>query len=223
MSVKKRVRTRLPKEERREQILAAAVRAFVRGGFHGTHVDQIIEEAGVARGTFYLYFEGKREVFETLLEEALLSLKASVRPIDVARSAPSAEGQLRAILRAVFTQALLDRDFTRLLLSLWMSPDAEVAPVVRGFYGLVTQLIAASFEKGVAKGLVRACDPALTAPAALGALQGLMGHMLLAGEAVDVDAAVDALIAFALRGVGVPARWPEARATVSARKLTRKR
>jgi len=197
------------REERRAAIIAAAKAVFAEKGYHDASIGDVIARAGIARGTFYLYFEGKREVFETLLEEALLSLRASVRPIDVAKGAPSAEGQLRAILRAVFTQALADRDFTRLLLSLWMSPDAEVAPVVRGFYGLVTQLIAASFEKGVGKGLVRACDPALTAPAALGALQGLMGHMLLAGEAVDVDAAVDALIAFALRGVGVPARWPE--------------
>ena len=59
---------RLSKEERREQLLTAALRVFGRHGYHGTRVETIITAAGVARGTFYLYFEDKRALFAALMD-----------------------------------------------------------------------------------------------------------------------------------------------------------
>jgi len=53
----------LPKNERRQQILSVAREAFAKRGYHQTTIDDIVVQAGVARGTFYLYFEDKRAVF----------------------------------------------------------------------------------------------------------------------------------------------------------------
>ena len=50
------MKERLSKEERRKQLLTAAMVAFGKKGYHGTQVSDIIYEADVARGTFYLYF-----------------------------------------------------------------------------------------------------------------------------------------------------------------------
>jgi len=47
----------LPKNERRQQILSVAREAFAKRGYHQTTIDDIVALAGVARGTFYLYFE----------------------------------------------------------------------------------------------------------------------------------------------------------------------
>ncbi|MCI0356492.1 MAG: TetR/AcrR family transcriptional regulator, partial [Acidobacteria bacterium] len=64
--------TRAVRTDRRAQILRAAKQVFSQKGFHTASVSDIIERAGIARGTFYLYFESKRDVFDKLLEDLLV-------------------------------------------------------------------------------------------------------------------------------------------------------
>lgn len=56
-------------------MLDAAIRVFARKGYVETSIDDIINEADVARGTFYLYFPGKKEIFLAIIDHyfALLS------------------------------------------------------------------------------------------------------------------------------------------------------
>jgi AcrR family transcriptional regulator len=61
-------RTVLEKETRRQQLLDAAIRVFARKGYVETSIDDIITEADVARGTFYLYFPGKKEIFLAIID-----------------------------------------------------------------------------------------------------------------------------------------------------------
>ena len=56
-------------EERRRQILDAAVRAFAKKGYHAWRVSDIAEEAGVAYGLVYHYFESKDAVLEAVFRE----------------------------------------------------------------------------------------------------------------------------------------------------------
>ena len=53
---------------RREQILGSAVKVFARRGFGNATVAEIAEEAGVAPGTIYIYFEGKEDLFMSIPE-----------------------------------------------------------------------------------------------------------------------------------------------------------
>ncbi len=61
-------RTLLERETRRQQLLDAAIRVFARKGYVETSIDDIIKEAEVARGTFYLYFPGKKEIFLAIID-----------------------------------------------------------------------------------------------------------------------------------------------------------
>lgn len=56
-------------EEKRNQILSAAVRVFARDGYHTSRVGDIAEEAGVAHGLLYHYFPSKEEVLATVFRE----------------------------------------------------------------------------------------------------------------------------------------------------------
>ena len=55
--------------EKRRVILDAAVRVFARQGFNGCRVADIADEAGVAYGLVYHYFDSKEEVLDTLFLE----------------------------------------------------------------------------------------------------------------------------------------------------------
>lgn len=54
-------------ELRRGQLLQAAQRVFAREGFAATHVEDIAREAGLAKGTVYLYFSSKQEIYRAVI------------------------------------------------------------------------------------------------------------------------------------------------------------
>lgn len=62
-------------DDRRKKIIANAARLFSAKGYHGTTVDEIVQATGIAKGTFYLYFESKEdllvEVIKNLIDETL--------------------------------------------------------------------------------------------------------------------------------------------------------
>jgi AcrR family transcriptional regulator len=59
---------RMPRAERREQILAAATRAFAHGGFAATSLDDIAAEAGITRVLLYRHFDSKTDLYQAVLD-----------------------------------------------------------------------------------------------------------------------------------------------------------
>jgi TetR/AcrR family fatty acid metabolism transcriptional regulator len=77
-------------EDRRRQILDAAVRVFARAGYHGSRVGDITAEAGVAHGLLYHYFASKDEVLETVFRDNFGELLGRFRAVE-ASDEPAAE------------------------------------------------------------------------------------------------------------------------------------
>jgi TetR/AcrR family fatty acid metabolism transcriptional regulator len=74
----------IAQEERRRQILDAAVRVFARTGYHGSRVGDIAEEAGVAHGLLYHYFPSKEAVLQTIFRENWGQLIERFRAVEAA-------------------------------------------------------------------------------------------------------------------------------------------
>ncbi|MBP5975839.1 TetR/AcrR family transcriptional regulator [Brasilonema sp. CT11] len=72
------------RQARRDQILAAVWRCFIRKGVHGTSMEDIIRESGLSAGAVYLYFTGKQELILAAISTYM--------------------GQLRGLLQAVLMQ-----------------------------------------------------------------------------------------------------------------------
>jgi AcrR family transcriptional regulator len=87
-------------DARREAILEAALTLFGRYGFRRTSIDDIAREAGVAKGTVYLYVESKEALFRTLSQSLLGGVLANARAAAVART--GVVERLAAILEAKF-------------------------------------------------------------------------------------------------------------------------
>ncbi|MGY1840640.1 MULTISPECIES: TetR/AcrR family transcriptional regulator [unclassified Modestobacter] len=69
---------RLPRAERREQILAAATSAFSAAGFEDTGLDDVAAAAGISRAILYRHFESKADLYRAVLERARARLQAAV-------------------------------------------------------------------------------------------------------------------------------------------------
>ncbi len=70
--------SRLPRAERRQQILAAATDAFARSGFAATGLDDVAKAAGITRAILYRHFESKTDLYRTVLNRARQHLNDAV-------------------------------------------------------------------------------------------------------------------------------------------------
>ena len=70
---------RMPRSERRAQLLGAALEVFVAQGYHSAAMDDIAERAGVSKPVLYQHFPGKLELYLALLDQHCEALLAAVR------------------------------------------------------------------------------------------------------------------------------------------------
>jgi AcrR family transcriptional regulator len=66
------------KAQRREDILAAAGRVFARRGYRNTEMQAVADEAGIAKGTLYLYYKSKEHLFLDAVDQGVLRMKATI-------------------------------------------------------------------------------------------------------------------------------------------------
>ena len=96
---------RMPRAQRREQILAAATRAFARAGFTNTSLDAIAAEAGVTPVILYRHFASKADLYREVLESA------NTRLVEATGTDDFDDASIPALIRA----AAADPDAFRLL------------------------------------------------------------------------------------------------------------
>ncbi|MDP2315609.1 MAG: TetR/AcrR family transcriptional regulator [Pseudomonadota bacterium] len=185
-------------DARRALLVAAAREVFAEKGYHAASVADIIDGAGVARGTFYNYFESKRSIFQAVLADLLDGVVDAVAPIDVARPIPP---QVRENLARVVSMLLEMGDGARILFTDAAGIDAEGTETLGEFYGAATGRIERALRTGQELGLVRECDVELTASCLLGLLKEPVYQGLLRRRPFDVDGLVDTI--FAIVGGGL--------------------
>ncbi|WP_028548081.1 TetR/AcrR family transcriptional regulator [Paenibacillus sp. UNC451MF] len=66
-------------EDKKKNMIDAALKLFEDQGYHQTKVSDIVREAGVAQGTFYLYFQGKEDLFRGIAESCLDEISAALK------------------------------------------------------------------------------------------------------------------------------------------------
>ncbi|MGB6309735.1 MAG: helix-turn-helix domain-containing protein, partial [Steroidobacteraceae bacterium] len=80
MTVEKSARPRTkPPEIRREELMDAAEQLFLAQGIAATSIDAIVAGAGVAKGTFYLYFQSKEQLLTALRQRFIDAVCAELR------------------------------------------------------------------------------------------------------------------------------------------------
>ncbi len=131
-------------QDSRTAILAGAGRAFGRLGYGTCRVEDIIEEAGVSRGTFYKFFDSKEAVFESIEQAFDLSFVQAMQSVDDPRLSPQARAE--AYLDAYLRWIVGWRDLARTMWTDPTRPGAETLNQVRNdaltaFIGLVAGLV----------------------------------------------------------------------------------
>ncbi len=88
MSPRNEEQNALIKDERREQILSAALKVFARRGFAATKISDIVAQGGMSHGLVYHYFKSKEEIFYELLHRALSTSGESLLMVEAMPLSP---------------------------------------------------------------------------------------------------------------------------------------
>jgi AcrR family transcriptional regulator len=173
MSTMAAPKTRMSAEDRREQVLVAATRAFARTGYSGTSTDVVAREAGVSQPYVVRMFGTKKDLFLAVFEQAtdrirrafqgVLDDRVGGRPFDPDDDADWAE------MGAAYTALLADRDFLLVMMHGFAAGDDDrIYDVLRGTGATAEQ--ATAF---VAHGMLLNVMLAMRAPEHLGDSPGL--------------------------------------------------
>jgi AcrR family transcriptional regulator len=147
------------KDARPTEIVSAALACFAERGFAATRLDDVAARAGVTRGTLYLYFESKEELFKAVVRQSIGPVLTHVGALIAGSTAPT-PALLRQVILAI-PQAVLDTPVSALP-KLVLSEASNFPEIARFYLSEVVRpaksLIAELVRRGIARGEFRAVD-----------------------------------------------------------------
>jgi len=110
------------REERKQQILEAALEIFAQKGYHQASISQIASEANMSKGLLYNYFENKEQLLIKVMEDGIqYLLRAFAQP-----SKNNPADQLRKLIEESFNYMDEDQKHWRLYFSIIMQPQVQL-------------------------------------------------------------------------------------------------
>jgi TetR/AcrR family fatty acid metabolism transcriptional regulator len=185
-----------PPVDKRRQILDAAIRVFARQGFHACRVSDIADEAGVAYGLVYHYFNSKDQVLNELFTERWSLLLATIEEVDAQAIGP--REKLDTVARFIVDSYRYDPDLMKVIIvdvtRAANSFGRTHLPEIRRAYELIAKIVADAQESGDFRGDV---DPEFASMWFYGAIEQLLSGWvfdLIPGGEGDFDRAREMLV-----------------------------
>jgi AcrR family transcriptional regulator len=209
MSVQSATRKRLPPEERRGQILDVAAKVFSRKGYRRTSVSDIVEGAHIGRGTFYLYFNSKKDIFVELLESYFQGFEALLRENqerlhEVVRLSRDVISTLRDNLMRILEYNRDNSVLTSIVYGEAFTRDTDFSKRVEELLGLAMSQFRDELNLLQQAGLARPCDPEIASAQLLGATTYVLMAYLNKRNKADLDALADEILEYHLRAIVSP-------------------
>ncbi len=147
------------KDARPQELLAAALDLFVERSYAAARLDDVAARAGVSKGTLYLYFENKEELFKAVVRENLVSALAEAENY-IERSTGSSRELLRAFILSWWER--IGQTKLSGISKLMMAESGNFPDVARFYHDEVISrcnaLIIGILERGIARGEFRSVD-----------------------------------------------------------------
>lgn len=194
------------KEARPQELLAAAIDLFVERGFASTRLEDVARRAGVSKGTLYLYYANKEDLFKAVVRQSIVPVIG-----DAETSVAEFEGHSAELMRHVILNwwrrvgATNASGISKLILA-----EADNFPELARFYQqeVMTRgigMLSSMLERGVRRGEFRGVDIAQTAQVLIAPLLMLSTwkHTIAPCERCDLqpEAFLEAFLDITLRGL----------------------
>lgn len=176
------------RQERREQILQAALVVFGRMGYEGASIREIAREANIAQGLLYNYFEGKEALLRAIIDQGMQDVFRSVAE---AREESMPQARIERLIRRSFELVDQNKEYWRLSYSIRMQPDV-LARLGDTFLELTHAINNALLD--LLKDL-QLPNAEIEAALLFAQIDGIAQHYVMAPEHYPLASVVDALVA----------------------------
>lgn len=189
-------------DSKKRRILEAARRLLIKHGFQDIVLDDIAREAGVAKGTLFLYYKSKEELFVAALADLVDGLGLELGAL--AKTGLKGEEMLTAAARVVLNHFDFSRDFMAQFSSgrlpgCGVRAGGKMMEKIRANHARVREIIArASKDEGRSLS-----DPDFTAAAFIGLCRSATMRKIVHGHEKPLESEAGRIVAFFLMGSGV--------------------
>lgn len=188
------VRHRRRKESRPDEILEAALTVFGREGFSSARLDEIAELAGCTKGTIYVYFPSKEDLFKAVVKKLITP---RFREVDLVLRDTNIDviTRLKTFIRGGYI-AVINNPASLGLLRLMIADGPKFPDLVDYYHNQIPRVgheaIRSALQEGMDTGVLRSMDAdvaahLITSPI----LAEIMRRLLLAVRLVDMEAMID--------------------------------
>lgn len=191
------------KEERPDEILAAALTVFVRDGFSGARLDEIAELAGCTKGTIYVYFDSKEALFKAVVHKLITPQFRQADSVLLDESLDT-ETRIRRFVKGAFAQ--VGNESSIAVLRLLIADGPKFPDLVEFYHSEIPRIgydmMKATLERGIARGEIRPVDTEMAphiifAPLVADNLRRLLG----ATRPIDLGALMDTHLDIVFNGL----------------------
>ncbi|RJP79425.1 MAG: MerR family transcriptional regulator [Desulfobacteraceae bacterium] len=158
---RKTVTTTKEKEYKRQEIIKEAIRVFSRKGYHQTKIADITGSLKISTGTFYLYYQNKRELFIEVIDSVFRNI--------VGEAAAAIKEETDFIKRLRIRGRVFYENYTKYseilnqLKAELASEEQWPAEKIKKIYHNLTQPVIREIEAAIKEGVIREIDPDLAA------------------------------------------------------------
>lgn len=187
-------------QSRKRKILSVARELLAETDMSGASVKSIAKKAGIATGTFYLYFKDKDALIEMMLKENYQELLDLIKK----ERAPYTSGfdKLEATMKACIDMFMRKKHLARLLLDLTPQNNAIFNTRFSDIINDLVRLTKIDLDELLDQQLIPQQDTGVSATAFVGAFRDVILYWLNSDKPMDAELAYRTLIDFNLRGLG---------------------
>ena len=173
--------------ETRRKIILTALQLFVRKGYHGTSITEIMNKVGLSKGSFYAHFKSKGEILLTIIER----YKAKYIDGMIAFDNDSEADALGRLNRCISFSARFASEHENLcvfltFLTAELKADIDFEPILKAVYREHRRFISGIIRQGIIQGLVdKKTDPDLAALTFIALHDGVLHQWILNRNLID--------------------------------------
>lgn len=195
----------MPRRDKRADIVNAGIRIFSRKGFNRCSVEDILQEAHVARATFYSYFDSKKDLFVELVDGILNTMfEIAARELgDIPSTIDELKEKTRNTLLALYRYFSENWEFSAIYIKEVMGMNPEIDYRIVEWQQRMAEMVKVLLTRGVKKGIFRSIDADIVAPLVAGVPQHLGLQLFMIGKNVDIPRIADAVTDYLIYGLAV--------------------
>lgn len=189
--------------KRQSEIMSIALELFSKNGYHNTKLKDILKKVGIAKGTFYLHFNGKDDLLHMIVDTHLEKMYKDISVLDISMDKPI--GEIASLYETIAKNFINDKTFkmfARIMLKEAIGLDTVLLEKLNNFYNQIimmsTQYIAKAQEKGR---VIAHIDPLFTSMCIVGSIKELVFQWAVNDESMDIEKAIITAVTVYFRGM----------------------